>query len=85
MPRSRQLTLASLASLALLASAPPARAQSLEARAQQFLEALRAEWDAPAISAAVAVNGRIAFAEGVGTANVETGEPATGETVYRIA
>ncbi|MFC1555959.1 serine hydrolase domain-containing protein [candidate division KSB1 bacterium] len=60
-------------------------AQDKRQQVIDYLEKARAEQDVPAISAAVAVNGRIVLAEGVGYADLENSVPATGKTVYRIA
>lgn len=53
--------------------------------AKELLEQTRSKTGAVGISAAVSVNGRIVFSEGVGYANLEHRIPATGATVYRIA
>ncbi len=54
-------------------------------RITRFLADTREAWDAPAISATVAVGDRVVYSAGVGYANLEEKNPATGSTVYRIA
>ncbi len=86
---------AALVWLLVLGIAPPAAAQhrgsslaadtAAAARISRFIEDERAHWDAPAISAAVAVGNRVVYSAGVGLADIEGGVPATATTVYRIA
>ncbi len=54
-------------------------------RAATFVENARREWDAPGVSVAVALDGRILFARGAGWADLADSVPAEPETVYRIA
>jgi len=60
-------------------------AQTENKQAEELLKQALSTSGAPGISAAVAVNGKIVFSQGVGYANLELQVPATGETVYRIA
>ena len=62
------------------AAGPPTRA----GRASAFLGELRRSTHSPSISAAVAVGGNIVFSQAIGQADLETGAPATPETVYNI-
>jgi CubicO group peptidase (beta-lactamase class C family) len=48
-------------------------------------EEARVQWDAPGMSVAVVVDGKIAWARGFGLADVENDVPARADTVYRIA
>lgn len=48
-------------------------------------EEARREWSAPGMSVAVVVDGKIAWAQGFGLADVENEVPARADTVYRIA
>jgi CubicO group peptidase (beta-lactamase class C family) len=52
--------------------------------AAAFLQDLRRSRDVPALSAAVAVRGRIVLAQGVGIADLENAVPATADSVYNI-
>jgi CubicO group peptidase (beta-lactamase class C family) len=65
--------------------APCAGQASVAERAAAFVESVRQEWGAPGVSAAVALDGRIVFAEGAGWADLRDSVPARPETVYRIA
>ena len=49
-----------------------------------YLVRLKERSGAPGVSAAVAVNGRIVFSEGIGSADVESGLLQTGTTVHNI-
>lgn len=53
-------------------------------QARAFLRELWQATGAPGISAAVAVDGRIRFSEGIGYADLEHAVPATRSTVYNI-
>jgi CubicO group peptidase (beta-lactamase class C family) len=50
-----------------------------------LVEAAREEWRAPGMSVAIVVDGRIAWAQGFGLADVENEVEARADTVYRIA
>src|SRR5262245_62461092 len=67
------------ASVAVFAAGPPP-----EAQAKAYLEELWRSTGTPGISVAVMVQGRLAFADGVGFADLENMVPATGSTVYNI-
>jgi CubicO group peptidase (beta-lactamase class C family) len=55
-----------------------------EAQAKAYLEELWRSTETPGISVAVMAQGRLAFSEGVGFADLENLVPATGSTVYSI-
>jgi len=63
----------------------PARAQTVEERANKFVESTRLEWGAPGVSVAVARESQIVFARGVGWAKLADSVPVDPETTYRIA
>lgn len=86
MRRSAALLLASFLapSGASLHAAPASSPASLSERSQAFLEALRSAWEAPAVSAAVAVDGELVFAGAVGQA-AAGGPAAAAATRFRIA
>jgi serine beta-lactamase-like protein LACTB, mitochondrial len=67
------------ASASAFAAGPPP-----EAQAKAYLEELWRSTGTPGISVAVMVQGRLAFADGVGFADLENLVPATGSTVYNI-
>jgi CubicO group peptidase (beta-lactamase class C family) len=52
--------------------------------ATDYLEALRRSNDVPALSAAVAVRGRVVLSRGLGIADLENAVPAGPDTVYNI-
>jgi CubicO group peptidase (beta-lactamase class C family) len=70
--------------LALLSVIGLAAEPAPEARAAALLDQLWRSSGTPALSAAVAVKGRIVFSQGVGFADLENLVPATGATVYNI-
>lgn len=53
-------------------------------RARDKLTAHRAAIHSPALSAAVAVDGRVVWSAAAGWADIKTGRPATPETLFRI-
>ena len=59
-----------------------ASAESADAKA--YLDALRTEFDYPGVSAAVAIDGELAWAGASGYADVDTEREATADTVYRL-
>jgi CubicO group peptidase (beta-lactamase class C family) len=68
-----------------VSTAPPGDGQSaLAADLDTMLQAARATLDAPSLSAAISVDGKIAWASAVGFADVEAAIPATIDTVYRL-
>ena len=69
----------------LLGTAASAHAQGLDTTAirQAMLDEMRST-HTPGASIAVVVDGRIAYAQGFGTASIETGAPVTSETLFRI-
>lgn len=71
--------------LAITLTLSNASAQTENKQAEELLKQALSTSGAPGISAAVAVNGKIVFSQGVGYANLELQVPATGATVYRIA
>jgi serine beta-lactamase-like protein LACTB, mitochondrial len=72
--------------IAALVAAPPfAKAPDSYAEVASLVEAARKEWRAPGMSVAVVVDGRIAWAQGFGLADVENEVEARPDTVYRIA
>ncbi|MGH9323832.1 MAG: serine hydrolase domain-containing protein [Vicinamibacteria bacterium] len=82
--RPARIALACLAVLALpalsFAEAPDAFSE-----VAALIEAARKDWNAPGMSVAVVVDGKIVWAEGFGLADVENEVPARADTVYRIA
>jgi serine beta-lactamase-like protein LACTB, mitochondrial len=54
------------------------------ARARAYLTSLLAASRAPALAAAVAIDGRLVFSEGVGTADIERNVAADANTVFNI-
>lgn len=72
------LLLLSISAPALAASPPP------EAQAKAYLEELWRSTGTPGISVAVMAQGRLAFSQGVGFADLENMVPANGSTVYNI-
>ncbi len=69
---------------ALLLQAP-LQAQLLPASAARtFAEELRLQIGSPGLSAAVAVNGEVVWAEGFGTADAESQVPVSPETRFRV-
>ncbi len=54
-------------------------------RASELLAVIREECHLPGVSAAVAMDGRVVWADGVGFADLETRTSAGPETVYRLA
>ena len=69
---------------------PPAVTPSYEGMgpaveyARAMLDAMRIERGVPGLSAAVGIGGRIVFAEGFGSADVENRVPVTAETKFRV-
>lgn len=55
-----------------------------DARLQKILDEERLQQDVPGVSAVVIRDGKLIFAGGSGVANIETGHPATADTVYYI-
>lgn len=51
---------------------------------RDYLSRLQAQTGAPGVSAAVAVNGEIAFSGGVGQSDLEAGTPQNGRSVHNI-
>lgn len=85
-PSSRsRLALGAALFFAWPGAASPVGAQTVAERVAAFVENVRLEWGAPAVSAAVSLDGRIVFAEGAGWADIADSVPAAPETVYRIA
>ncbi|MGH9391031.1 MAG: serine hydrolase domain-containing protein, partial [Vicinamibacteria bacterium] len=70
---------------ALVATPTFAEAPDTYAEVADLVEAARTEWRAPGTSVAVVVDGRIAWAQGFGLADVENEVEARPDTVYRIA
>jgi CubicO group peptidase (beta-lactamase class C family) len=63
--------------------ASESHSESIEA-ARTYAEELRASKGYPGLSAAVAIDGDIVWAEGFGHSDVESGTPATSLTQYRV-
>jgi CubicO group peptidase (beta-lactamase class C family) len=63
--------------------ATPSHADSIE-KARTYAEELRAAKGYPGLSAAVAIDGEIVWAEGFGHSDIEAGTPATSLTQYRV-
>ena len=57
---------------------------SLQTTLTQRLEQYREQHNVPSISAAIGVNGRLAYAQAVGFANLKQQTPATTRSLYRI-
>jgi len=70
---------------ALVATPTFVEAPDTYAEVADLVEAARTEWQAPGMSVAVVVDGRIAWARGFGLADVENEIEARPDTVYRIA
>ncbi|HEX7181133.1 MAG TPA: serine hydrolase domain-containing protein [Thermoanaerobaculia bacterium] len=70
-----------LCAVALAAQAAPA---GREERARQWSEALRTKVGSPGLSAAVAVDGKVVWAEGFGLADVENQVPVRPEVRFRL-
>jgi CubicO group peptidase (beta-lactamase class C family) len=77
--RSAVAILLVLAPAVAFAAGPPP-----EAQAKAYLEELWRSTGTPGISVAVLAQGRLAFSQGVGFADLENLVPATGSTVYNI-
>ncbi len=58
---------------------------SVEAEVRSILQGVRDEHNIPGLSVAIAVDGQIVFAQGLGLANLETMTPARADTRYRSA
>lgn len=84
---SRLLLLAAALLVAAYTSATLAADLPDEVRSQvdAKIEALMKERGAPGISAAIVIDGQIAYERGYGLADVENNVPATPETIYRLA
>lgn len=67
-----------------LAAPPDARVARAAGDAAKLVRGLIVEEHLPGVSIAVAVDGRVVWAEGFGWGNVETHAPVTPETRYRI-
>jgi len=67
-----------------LTAAAPAPADVYD-RVAEVSEQARAEWNAPGMSVAVALDDEIVWSQGFGLADVENDVPARADTVYRIA
>lgn len=79
----RGVRLTALACALLLQAA--LQAQTLPAgAARTFLEELRVQIGSPGLSAAVAVNGEVVWAEGLGLADAENQVPVSPETRFRV-
>src|SRR5262245_12602343 len=77
---------AGLVLLAALAAAPiRAEAPDTFTEVADLVEEARNEWQAPGMSVAVVVDGRLAWSRGFGVADVENDVEARPDTVYRIA
>lgn len=76
--------LAGLALCSLVAGPAAGAVATPSERAQELVEALRAEWEAPVVSAAVAVDGEVVFTGATGQAGA-AGAPADPRTRFRIA
>jgi CubicO group peptidase (beta-lactamase class C family) len=75
-----------VALLLSLATAPVfAEAPDTYAEVEALVEEARNEWRAPGMSVAIVVDGRIAWAQGFGAADLENDVEARPDTVYRIA
>jgi CubicO group peptidase (beta-lactamase class C family) len=74
-----------IAALATASLATAAAAQAID-REQllDYMRQVRADNDLPGLSVAVALNGEIAFAEGVGYAELDNRTPQTGRTVHNV-
>jgi CubicO group peptidase (beta-lactamase class C family) len=68
--------------LAVLAAAPPAAAQRT---VDEYIKKAMKESEIPGLSLAVLKNGKIIKAAGYGVSDLETGVPATTQTVYKAA
>jgi CubicO group peptidase (beta-lactamase class C family) len=69
------------ASAALAAELPAELRSQVDAK----IESLMQERGAPGVSAAIVVDGQIAYERGYGLADVENNVPATPDTIYRLA
>jgi CubicO group peptidase (beta-lactamase class C family) len=70
---------------ALAAAASIAAVPDVFTDVAALAEKTRVEWGAPGMSVAVALDSKIAWAQGFGLADVENEVPARANTVYRIA
>lgn len=82
--RRRLFAAAGILVFVLASAAPSAAGTAPEAQAALYLGELLRSTGTPAVSAAVASQGRIVFSEGVGFADLDNLVPATGSTVYNI-
>ncbi len=83
---SARRTMVSGLAIGLLMAASVLHADDSARRDQaiRYLEQLRAETGAPGVSAAVGIQGKIAFSTGIGSADLEWNTRQTGATVHNI-
>jgi len=81
---SKTLAICLLLVLGGVAAPVAAETPSAAERSRALLEALRTEWEAPAVSGAVAVDGEVVFAAATGKADA-AGTPVDPDTRFRIA
>ena len=67
------------------AKLPPERVKETVENYKRWLDALEARDVAPAIVTAVVVDDKVVYERAIGYANAKTKEPATPETVFRLA
>ena len=69
---------------ARLTAGSPKRDASVESKIDDFVKARMVEQRIPGLSLAVVCSGKIIYARGYGTANLELGVPSASDTVYAL-